>query len=138
MTTKLLIAVCAVGSILLCVAGAQEAAKPPLKKGVSVQMPAAAHAVEMRAADEPNAMVVAITADGKVYAGIERAEPAALSKLSAETVYVKADARVPFQTVLTVLDALRGKSVVLLAASPAAVQTGKIVSPYGIKVIVSR
>src|SRR5262249_2878134 len=65
-------------------------------------------------------------------------EPGALSKLSAQTVYVKADSRTPFQAVLTVLDALRGKSVVLLAASPAKVDKAKIVSPYGIKVIVSR
>jgi hypothetical protein len=52
-------------------------------------------------------------------------------------VYVKADSRVPFQTVLTVLDALRGKSVVLLAASPAKAERAKMVSSYGIKVIVS-
>ena len=131
---KLLIEVCVVGSILICVAGAQESPKPALRKGVSVQMPVANHA----AADEPNATVVAITADGKVFAGIEPTEPAALSNLSAETVYVKADSRVPFQTVLTILDALRGKSVVLLAASPANVERAKIVSPYGIKVIISR
>src|SRR5258706_2570137 len=116
---KSLIEVCVVGSILICVAGAQESSRPALTKGISVQMPFANHAVEMRAADEPNATVVAITADGKVFAGIEPTEPCALSNLSAETVYVKADSRVPFQTVLTVLDALRGKSVVLLAASPA-------------------
>lgn len=135
---KLLIEVCVVGSILICVAGAQESPKPALRKGVSVHMPAANHAVEMRAADEPNATVVAITADGKVFDGIEPTEPGALSTLSAETVYVKADSRAPFQTVLTVLDALRGKSVVLLAASPANVEKTKIVPPYGIKVIVSR
>ena len=80
------------------VAGAQESPEPALRKGVSVQMPVANHAVEMRAADEPNATVVAITADGKVFAGIEPTDPAALSNLSAETVYVKADSRVPFQT----------------------------------------
>src|SRR5260370_1224965 len=136
---KSLIEVCVVGSILICVAGAQESPRPALlRKGVSVQMPVANHAVEMRAADEPNATVVAITADGKVFAGIEPTEPGALSNVSAETVYVKADSRVPFQTVLTVLDALRGKSVVLLAASPTNVERAKIVSPYGIKVIVSR
>ena len=133
------IEVCVVGSILICVAGAQESPRPALlRKGVSVQMPVANHAVEMRAADEPNATVVAITADGKVFAGIEPTEPGALSNVSAETVYVKADSRVPFQTVLTVLDALRGKSVVLLAASPTNVERAKIVLPYGIKVIVSR
>ena len=135
---RLLIEVCVVGSILTCVAGAQESPKPALRKGVSVQMPVANHAVEMRAADEPNATIVAIEANGEVFAGIQLTEPSALSHLSAETVYVKADARVPFQTVLTVLDALRGKSVVLLAASPANVERAKIVSPYGLKVIVSR
>jgi biopolymer transport protein ExbD len=126
---------CASGVILMCAAGAQE---PALRKGVSVQMPVAAHAVEMRAADAPNATVVAITAEGKVYAGIEPTEPGALSKLTAQTVYVKADARAPFQTVLSVLDALKGKSVALLAASPASASTAKPVSPYGIQVTVSR
>jgi len=135
---KLFIEVCVVGSILACVAVAQQSPKPALQKGVSVQMPVAPHAVDVRAADEPNATVVAITAEGKVFAGIQPTEPDALSRLSAETVYVKADARVPFQTVLTVLDALRGKSVVMLAASPANVERAKGVPPYGMKVIVSR
>jgi hypothetical protein len=86
---KLFLEVCVAGSILICVAGAQESPKAAPRKGISVQMPVANHAVEMRAADEPNATVVAITADGKVFAGIEPTEPAALNNLSAETVYVK-------------------------------------------------
>jgi hypothetical protein len=135
---KLLIEVCIVVSLQICFAGAQEPPKPALRKGISVQMPVAEHAVEMRAADEPNATVVAITANGRVFTGIEPTEPVALSKLSAGTVYVKADSRVPFQTVLTVLDALRGKSVVLIAASPANVERAKIVLPHGIRVTVSR
>lgn len=135
---KSLIEVCVVGSILICAAGAQESPQPALRKGVSVQMPVADHAVEMRAADAQDATVVAITADGRLFAGIEPTEPSALSNLSAETVYVKADSQVPFQKVLTVLDALRGKSVVLLAAPPKNVGTAKIVPPYGMKVIVPR
>jgi biopolymer transport protein ExbD len=134
---KSLIEVCLVGSILIC-AGAQESTQPALKKGVSVQMPVADHAVEMRAADAPQAIVVAITADGKLFAGTEPAEPAALSSLTAATVYVKADSRVPFQKVLTVLDALRGKSVVLLAAPPKNLGKTKIVPPYGMEVTVAR
>src|SRR3954447_23795733 len=125
-TMKSLIEVCVVGSILTCAAGAQESTQPVLRKGVSVQMAVADHAVEMRAADAQDATVVAITADGKVYAGTEATEPDALSKLSAETVYVKADSRVPFQRVLAVLDALRGKSVVLLAAPPKNVASMKV------------
>ncbi len=135
---KSLIEVFVVGSVLICAAGAQESTQPALRKGVSVQMPIADHAVEMRAADSLQASVVAITADGKFYAGTERIEPSALSKLSADPVYVKADSRAPFQQVLTVLDALRGKSVVLLAAPPKNADRTKIVPPYGMKVAVSR
>jgi len=101
-------------------------------------MAVASHVVEMRAADEPDATVVAVTADGKVYAGTELTQPRTLSNLNAETVYVKADSRAPFQIVLSVLDALHGKSVVLLAASPANVDKAKPVPPYGIKVVIPR
>ncbi len=135
---KLFIEIFVVGSILISAAGAQEPPKPALRKGISVQMPVASHAVETRAADEPNATVVTVTAEGRVFAGIEPTEPGALGNLSADTVYVKADSRVPFQAVLAVLDALRGKSVVLLAASPANQERAKPVPPYGITVIVSR
>jgi hypothetical protein len=133
-----LIEICVVGSILICAAGAQESPQPALQKGVSVHMPVADHAVEMRAADAQHATVVAITVDGRLFAGTEPTEPGALSNLSAETVYLKADSRVAFQKVLTVLDALRGKSVVLLAAPPKIVERAKNVPPYGMKVIVSR
>lgn len=135
---KAAIDVCVVGAILIFAAAAQEPLKPALRKGVSVQMPVANHAVEMRAADEQNTTVVAITADGRIFAGITPTGPGALSSLAAETVYVKADFRVPFQKVLAVLDALRGKSVVLLAAPPATVAKGEVVPPFGIKLTVSR
>jgi hypothetical protein len=135
---KSLIEACVVGSILIGAAGAQQSTQPALRKGVSVQMAVADHAVEMRAADAEQAIVVAITAEGKLFAGAEPTDPAALSRLSAETVYVKADSRVPFQKVLTVLDALRGKSVVLLAAPPKNKESTKMVPPYGMKVTVSR
>jgi biopolymer transport protein ExbD len=134
---KPLIEVLVVGSILICAAGAQESPQRARQKGVSVHMPVADHAVEMRAADAQHATVVAITADGKLFVGAEATEPSA-RHLSAETVFVKADARAPFQKVLTVLDALRSKSVVLLAAPPNNVQTSTIVPPYGMKVVVSR
>ena len=77
---KLSIEVSIVGSLLICFASAQEPPKLALQKGISVQMPVADHAVEMREADEPNAIVVAITATGKMYTGIEPTEPVALSQ----------------------------------------------------------
>ena len=134
---KCAIAACLIGSILTGGAVAQDS-KVPLKKGVAVQMAVASHAVEMRAADDPNTTVVAITAEGKVYAGIQPTEVDALGKLSAETVYLKADSRVPYQKVVAVLDALRGKSVVLLTASPANAGSHGITPPYGMKLSVAR
>lgn len=135
---KSIIEACLAGSMLICAAGAQDSQRPPLKQGVSVEMPVASHAVEMREADEPNATVVAITAGGRVFVGVKPAEPVALSKLSEGIVYVKADSRVPYQKVVTVLDALRGKSVVLLTASPQNAVKQGFVPPYGMKLSVSR
>ena len=133
---KSVIEACLLGSILIC--GTAYSQKPVLRQGVRVEMPVASHAVEMRAADGQNATVVAITASGKVFVGIEPTEPAALSKLSARTVYVKADSRASYQTVLAVLDGLRGKSVVLLTAPPENPARQGYISPYGMKLSVAR
>jgi hypothetical protein len=127
---------CFAGSILMCGAAAQDPQSIPRTQGISVQMPVANHAVEVRAADDPQAKVVAIAADGRVFVGIKPSDPAALSNLSEETIYVKADARVPYQNLLTVLDALRGKSVVLLTAAPTNAVRQGIVPPYGVKLTV--
>ena len=126
------------GILLAVAACAQEPSNPALRQGVSVQMPVAPHAVEMRGADEPNSFVVAITAEGKIFQGVTATEPEALSGIRAETVFLKADSRAPFQRVLAVLDALHGKSVVLLVAPPATAARGGMTPPYGIRLSVSR
>jgi len=126
---------CLVGTVLIVGIGAQA---PSVKKGVSVNLPVASHAVEMREADDQNALVVAITANGRVYVGSEPSEPAALSRLSEATVYVKVDVRAPYQAVLAALDALHGKSVVLLSAPPETTLRRGYVPPYGTKLIVSQ
>jgi biopolymer transport protein ExbD len=119
---------------VLMMALAQDPSKPVMTAGVSVQMPGSRHAVEMRAADELDVKVVAITAGGKVFHGVTPVEPEALSGIAVKTVYVKADARAPFQRVLNVLDALRGKAVVLLTAAPAnAAKSAAILPPYGVR-----
>jgi biopolymer transport protein ExbD len=135
---KTLSEACLVGSILIACSVALYSQKPVLKKGVSVEMPVAAHAVATRAADGQNATVVAITANGRVFVGTEPIGLPALSTLKGRTVYVKADARLPYQKVLAVLDALRGKSVVLLSAPPENTGTREYVPPYGTKMTVSR
>lgn len=133
---KLRIGICLLASALIGAVAGQD--KAPLRKGVSVNMAVANHAVEMRAADEADSTVIAITADGKIYLGITPTDPAALGTVNASTVYVKADSRVPYQTLLNVLDALHGKSVVLLTATPANVPKAGIVPPYGVKMTLSR
>ena len=136
---KSVIGMCLMGSVLLGGARAQDPSKPVLRPGVSVQMAVAEHAVEIRAADQLDATVVAITQAGKVYVGIKPTETAALSDLRDGTVYVKADARVPYQRFLAVLDALRGKTVVLLTqpAGNAAKPQG-ITWPHGVTLTMSR
>lgn len=135
---KTVIEACFAVSILIGGLGTLDSQQPATRKGIAVEMPIAGHAVEMRAADEQNATIVAITAHGRVFVGIEPTELAALSRLSGTTLYVKADARVPYQKVLAVLDALRGKSVVLLSAPPENAETQGYMPPYGTKLTVSR
>ena len=134
MNMKSVMGTCLFGFILIS-GGAQ---KPVLRQGISVEMPVASHALEMRAADGQNATVVAISADGKVFVGVEPTEATALGRLTERTVYVKADSRVPYQKVLAVLDSLRGKSVVLLSEPPDNAARRGYTPPYGTKLIVSR
>ena len=118
-------------AILLAGMGSLYSQSPVLQQGVSVQMPVARNATEARAADDQNAVIIAVTSDGKVFTGAEQAQPATLSRLKASTVYVKADARVPYQSVLTVLDALHGKTVILLSASPKSAAKQGYLPPFG-------
>ena len=112
----------------------QDTRKPVLRPGISVQMLKDSHAVAMPEADAEDATVVAITSSGKLFLGTKPVETAALSSVKAGTVYVKADARAPFQSVMRVLDVLRGKSVALLTAPLSQPQKGKMMPPYGVKV----
>ena len=134
---KFVMEACLIGSILSCGANAQDSRKMALAEGISVQMPVASQAMEMRAADEPDAKIVAIAANGEVFVGSKSVEPGALSNLIETIVYLKADSRVPYQRIVTVLEALRGKSVVLLTAPPANAAKQGIAPPYGIRLIVS-
>ncbi len=134
---KKMLEVCLITVLLACAMNAQDPTKPVLRPGVSVQMLVSNQAVKMMAADANDATVVAITADGKVFLGTTPVETGALSSLKASTVYLKVDARTEFQKVITVLDALRGHSVSLLTAAPAATAKSGISPPYGVKIELS-
>jgi len=76
------------------------------------------------------------TAAGEVFNGITAVKPEALSGLVGDSIYVKIDARAPYQRIIAVLEALRGKQVVLLTAPPSNSTKGTIVPPYGIRLTV--
>ena len=129
---KSLLEVCLVAFITIT-ATAQDVATPKLRPGIHVQMPSIPSAVAIPDADQEAATVVAINENGKLFLGTKPVEIAGLSVVSTSAVYVKADARVNYQTVLNVLDALKGHQIVLLGAPGGQPQSQRIQPPYGVK-----
>ena len=130
---KHVLEVCLVAFALTAFTGWQDPTKPMLRPGITVQMPFSSQAVEMPQADKEDMTVVSITADGKLFVGLQQVDLSALSSLHESIVYVKADARASYQNVLAVLDALQGRAVVLLTAPTAHAPKGAITQPYGLK-----
>ena len=114
-----------------------------LQQGVSVQLAPTANALPMPAADNEDAWIVAITADGRVYFGINPVDPESLAdamksrpRNREQKLYIKADARTPFANVERVVEAGRKAmfdTQVLLTSQPVSAQGG-IVAPRGLLV----
>ena len=92
---------------------------PMLSKGISVDMVKARNPIAMQAADKSDAVVCAITRDGKTYLGTTQT-PAEdlppkvkdlLTNRVDKTVFVKADARARYERVVDVVDNLRAAGV---------------------------
>ena len=125
------------------VAVLSQAAQVPLQAGVSVQLAVTSTAVSVPRADNPDALVVALTADGATYLGAERlAQPALadrvktlLSARADKTLYIKADARVPYARVVEAMDAVRNSGVDVLTFLTAQQDTGsgRPVAPKGLQ-----
>jgi biopolymer transport protein ExbD len=92
---------------------------PMLQKGVSVDMAKAENPRPMQDADKEDAVVLAITRDGKIYLGSDRIQ---LDEITAKikdrisskldkTVYVKSDARAKYGDVVAVVDNVRAAGV---------------------------
>ena len=92
---------------------------PMLSKGVSVDMVRTRNPISMEEADKEDALVVAITRDGKVFLGRGIVQPEelglqvedAVSNKLDKTVYIKADARARYEKVVEVINVLRAVGV---------------------------
>ena len=92
---------------------------PMLSKGVSVDMHRAKNPIPMQAADKSDAVVVAVTRDGKTYLGTNQIQAADLAPKVKDllfnrldkTVFVKSDQRARYEKVVEVVDNLRAAGV---------------------------
>jgi biopolymer transport protein ExbD/biopolymer transport protein TolR len=92
---------------------------PMLQKGVSVDMARVNNPRPMAAADKEDAVLLAITRDGKIYLGPDsiamdqittQVKDRIADKLD-KTVYLKSDARAKYGDVVAVVDAVRAAGV---------------------------
>ena len=92
---------------------------PMLQKGTSVNMAKASNTRDMQDADKEDAVVLAITKDGKIFLGSDRIEPDQITttvkdriadKLD-KTVYVKSDQNAKYGVVVEVVDNVRAAGV---------------------------
>ena len=92
---------------------------PMLTKGISVDMVRTRNPITMQAADKDDAILIAVTREGRSYLGTT---PMAAEDMPAKvrdlllnrldrTVYVRADARARYQVVVDVVDNLRAAGV---------------------------
>ena len=92
---------------------------PMLQKGVSVDMAKATNTRDMQDADKEDAVVLAITRDGKIYLGGDQIAPDQITtqvkdrisnKLD-KTVYLRSDQHAKYGVVVTVVDNVRAAGV---------------------------
>jgi len=92
---------------------------PMLQKGVSVDLARVQNPRPMADADKEDAVVLAITRDGKIYLGssviqLDSITPTVKDRISNKldkTVYVKSDARAKYGDVVSVVDNVRAAGV---------------------------
>lgn len=124
---------------------AQSGGIATLQRGVSVLLPVTSNAVAIPGADAEDAVVVALTADGSIYLRASRLSLAALadrvtstlSTRSERTLYIKADARVPYARLVEVIDAVQRSGVegltLLTAQQDATDPERRLMPPKGLE-----
>jgi biopolymer transport protein ExbD/biopolymer transport protein TolR len=106
---------------------------PMLSKGVSVDLVKTQHPIAMQAADKSDAIVCAITRDGKTYLNTTQMPPEdlppkvkdLLANRLDKTVFVKADSRARYERVVDVVDNLRAAGVDQLGLLTEQIQENK-------------
>src|SRR5262249_339863 len=92
---------------------------PMLNKGVSVDMAKAKNPIPMQAADKSDAIIIAITRDGKTYLGKTqtasdqlppKVKDLLLNRVD-KTVFIRSDQRAKYEKVVDVVDNLRAAGV---------------------------
>ncbi len=115
-----------------------------LQKGISVEMAPSHNAQPMPAADNLNAWIVTVTADGQLWFGTNSvsreglvAEMIRTPRKRDQNLYIKADARAPYAGVASVVKAAQTAKFdapVLLTAQPESREPGTMVPPQGLEV----
>lgn len=125
---------------------AAQTADVPMQRGITVDQPVMHNAVTIPQADKEDALVVTLTADGSLYLGVHRTTTAALSEeirnalpnRNSQIVYIKADAHVPYSSVVRIVDSLRAADFQrfgLLTAKDSD-KPGALVTPKGLELLI--
>jgi len=135
-------------AVVTMMSAAPQSTAQTLQKGISVELARTSSAVPVPDADNQDALIIVVTDSGALYFGIDPVTPDTLAeKLKArpshhtETLYIKADARTPYASVVKVLDAAHTAGVAgvtLLTIQPKTTQMGTVVFPEGIEMELAR
>ncbi len=114
-----------------------------LQKGIHVELAPAHSAVAAPDADKQDASIITVTKSGQLFFGTDAVSSESLAEKlrgHAQTIYIKADARAPYESVVKALDGAHtaGIATVTFLTTPTEVkQAGTLVSPKGIEMQLS-
>ena len=110
---------------------------PMLQKGVTVDMAKAQNAHDMKEADRDDAVIIAITRDGKTFLGNRQVGLAEItndvkdliSERLDKTVYIRSDSRAKYGDVVKAVDEVRSAGVDNLGLLTQRIQTSRAPAP---------
>ncbi|MGA8503531.1 MAG: biopolymer transporter ExbD [Candidatus Sulfotelmatobacter sp.] len=134
-------------AVVIAMSAAPQSSAQAMQRGISVELVPTSSAVPVPDADKSDALIVTVTDDGTIYLGAGSVTPDSLAeklkgRLShTQTLYIKADARAPYASLVNVVDAAHTAGiarVTLLTTRPKTAQVGTVVSPEGIEMELPR